>query len=83
MFDNDHDDDVALDAALSSWLSEALDLMRDTEQASWSRFSEETLPEKDAWVRFSAIMTRAQQGVHQMIDHSAWPARRGTVVRLT
>jgi hypothetical protein len=82
MIDNGRDDDSALDAALASWLSEALDPMQDAEEASWVRFAEETLPEKDAWVRFSAIMTRAQHGVHQAIDRGTRPALRRAAVRL-
>jgi hypothetical protein len=81
MSDNSRDDDPALDAALSSWLDEALAPMREVEGDSWVRFAEETLPEKDAWVRFSAIMTRAQRGVHQAIDRGTRSARGGGAVR--
>ena len=43
------DDDPMLDAALADWLMEALAPVREAEDASWSRFTEETLLEKDAW----------------------------------
>jgi hypothetical protein len=79
MIDNGSDDDLMLDAALSSWLAEAFAPMRDVEGDSWIRFAEETLPEKDAWVQFSVIMARAQQGVHQAIDRGTRSARGGAV----
>ena len=68
MSDHGRDDDPVLDAALADWLSEALAPVRAADDASWRRFTEETLPEKDAWLRFSAIMAQAREGVHRAVD---------------
>ncbi len=63
---------------LESLFTEAFILAPEQEEASWLRFREETLPEKQAWAAFSAAITEANRQVRQATQWAHWATGRST-----